>query len=394
MAGYLARNRRKGYNMRNILTIINNCRKRNWAVIIICIGLGLFMGLIQQFLGNNFNEDLSKMDIALVDHEDTKFSRELARYLEVQLNMKVTISHNYENHTEDLLDRELSAIIELEAGYYEKSIVNGKALPIEITTVDNYANEAYLKSYLNAYLKSMDLIFQSANGNQEMADQMISDLNYSDVKVVGADKLIQEKSANYSGFTLTTGFYLNFMWIIGLFLGLIVMSDRLDGTYLRIQGTPVKGFQYMLGTVSYYILVGLLVPIFYIGVLKVRGIDVGVNYWIVALLFVIINIFVIGISTIFSLLIRSKVGVVIGIYSFGAVLAILGGAYFDLEGIAGSLEKIYRLTPTYWFMDCIRSSQSDLNFNPTLNLVILSLSAILSLLIAGVLYNRQIETKE
>ncbi len=380
--------------MRNIWNIINNTRKRNWVVIIICIGLGLFLGIISQFLGKNFNGDFTRMEIALVEHEDTIFSQKLARYLEDQLGMKVTVTYEYENYTQDLLDRELSAIIELEAGYYSHSIENQKAQELEITTIDNYANEAYLKSYLNAYLQSMDLIFQSTEGNQELADQIISDLNYSQVKVVGADESIRERSANYIGFTLATGFYLNFMWIIGMFLALFVVSDRLDGTFLRIQGTPIKGFQYMLGTVSYYIMAGLLVPISYIGVLKVRGIDVGVDYWIVALLFIIINIFVIGISTIFALLIRSKIGVVVGTYSFGAVLAILGGAYFDLTGITGSLERIYRLTPTYWFMDCIRSSQSNSNFKPTLNLLILSLSAILSLLIAGVLYNRQMESKE
>lgn len=380
--------------MRNIWNIIRNSMKRNWVVILICIGLGLFLGIIQQFLGKNFNEDFSKMKIVLVEHEDTIFSGQLARYLEDQLDMSVTVTNQYENYTQDLLDREQSAIIELEEGYYSKSIENRKAQSIEITTIDNYANEAYLKSYLNAYLESMDLIFQSADGNQVLADQMISDLKYSDLRIIGAAELIRERSTNYSGFALATGFYLNFMWIIGMFLGLFVISDRLDGTFLRIQGTPIKGFQYMLGTVSYYIMVGLFVPIFYIGVLKIRGIDVGVDYWIVALLLIIINIFVIGISTIFALLIHSKIGVVVGIYSLGAVLAILGGAYFDLTGITGSLEKIFRLTPTYWFMDCIRSSQSNSNFKPTLNLLILSLSAILSLLIAGVLYNRQMESKE
>lgn len=373
---------------------MRNCRKRSLAVIFIAIGLGIMMGAMQQFLGNNFNEDFSKMKVAVIEQEDDVFTRHLNKYLTDQLNIDVIVSKNYDDYTEDLLDRDLSAIIELTPGFYAQSVRNKKAENISVTTIDNYANEAYLRSYLNVYLKSMDLIFQSANQNQELADQMISDLKLSEVNVVGADDSIREKSSNYSGFTLAMGFYLNFMWIFGIFLGLIVISDRLDGTFLRIQGTPIKGFQYMLGTVSYYAMVGLLTPLIFTGILKVRGIDVGINYWLIVLIVFIINIFVIGVATILSLIINSKIGVVVGTYVFGAIIAILGGAYFDLSGITGSLEKIYRLTPTYWFMDCIRSSQNDINFKPTLNIVILTLSAVLSLLIAGVLFNRQMETKE
>lgn len=380
--------------MRNILTIMNNCRKRSWLIIIICVGLGLLMGVEQGTLGSGFSGDLSKMQVAMVAQEDDVFTQNLYTYLTKDLGMEVVITSNYDDYTNDLLNRDLSAIIEVTPGYYSQCVKNKKALPIETTTLDNYENAAYLKSYLNVYLESMDMIFQSADGNMDMANQLMANLKLPDVEIVGADDAIRERSSNYYGTELTVGFYMNFVWVIGIFVGMMILSDRTDGTLVRIQGSPMKGFQYMIGSCSFFILAGLLVPLIFVGTLVIKNVDVGISYGLLTFLIIIMQVICIGISLIMAMLINSKIGVVVGIYVFGAIIAILGGAYFNLEGITGSLEKVYRLTPVYWVMDCIRSSQSVKDFNPANNIGILCLFAILSILVASALFTRQAGAKE
>lgn len=375
--------------MRNVFNVMKNCYRRNWVVIIVSLFLGLLMGFQQKVFGNNFNADFSRMKLCLITKEQNEFSELLTGYLTNQLGMQVIIDSDYKEYTDDLLNRDLSAIIELSDGYFNQCVYEKKALPIQTITIDDYQNEAYLKTYLNTFLQSMDLIFQSANQDIEMAKRLLSEIELLSITVVGADDTIRERSMNTSGFALTAGFYLNFIWIIGIFLGMTILSDRIDGTFQRTQSSPMKGYQYMLGNVLYYLLAGSLLPITFLSILKYQGVDFGFSYWIAALLLFLFQLIVIGISIVMSMLIHSKIGVTIGIYVVGALIAILGGAYFSVEGIGGSMGKIIKLTPTYWFMDCIRSLQSKQEFSPDFHLIVLGLFTALSLTIASVLFSRE-----
>ena len=375
--------------MRNIMIVMKNCYRRNWIVIVVSLFLGLFMGYEQGVFGNNFNSDLDRIQLCLITKERNEFSELLTSYLTNQLGMQVIVDSEYEKYTDDLLNRNLSAIIEVSDGYFTQCVYEKKSLPIQTTTIDNYQNEAYLKTYLNTFLQSMDLIFQSANQDIDMAKQLLSEIELININVVGADDTILERSMHTSGFALTAGFYLNFIWILGIFLGMTILSDRVDGTFQRTQSTPMKGYQYMIGNVLYYLLAGSLLPIAFLSYLKLKGVDFGFSYWLAALLMFLFQLIVIGISIVMSMLIRSKIGIIIGVYVVGAIIAILGGAYFTVEGIGGSMEKIIKLTPTYWFMDCIRSLQSKQGFSPNFHLIVLGLFTALSLTIASVLFSRE-----
>lgn len=382
--------------MRNIKTFFLLSIKRNRASILAAIAIGITMCFLQTFVGGNINEDYDHMTVAIVDHDKSRLSETLISYLKDTIGIQIFEKGTDEEYREALLNRDISAIIKIPENYEESAIANGKLDRMEISTINNYANEAFLKAYLNGFLGCADLAAQSAAGDTGLFHTLLAQMKVSkdDITVISADKELAEKSASSEGFQLIMGFYLNFIFYIGLFVAIMILSDRLDGVFRRIQGTPTKPYQYMVGSTLYSLVIGMVSALIYIAFLYITHIHVGVPLWITAYLLIIIVVIVIGISLIFALLVKTRIGIVISIYGVGCIAALLGGAYFPTDYAPELMQRISMMTPQYWIMDIVRNMQTDSSYNPTGAMLIIFMYAILLGLIGLVLFNRQIENCE
>lgn len=379
--------------MINIIKFFRLGVRRNQSSIIVAVIVGVAMCLLQNTIGTYFNEEYDHMKIAIIDEDKSLLSNSLKAYLKDTVGVIIRETQDKEECSNALLNREISAIINIPKGFEERTVENQAIEQIEISTIDKYANEAYLKAYINGFMSSADLLAQSAGGDTSLLKKMVNDskVTKDELTIVGATKELTEKSSNIRAFTLIMGFYLNFIFYIGLYIAIMILSDRMDGVLRRMQGTPIKPYQYMIGTTLYSFVIGSLSAVIYTGYLYSRGIEIGIPLWIIAFILIVFVVIVIGISMIIAFLVKSKIGVVFSIYGLGSITTLLGGAFFDTKLAPLFMQRISMIMPQYWIMELVRNVQNFEDYKPTEALLIITMYAILLGLIGLVLFSRQIE---
>ena len=382
--------------MRNIMTFFIESMRRNLLSVVIAIGLGVLLCMMQNSFGGNSSHALKVMKVAIIDEEQSALSKGLIHYLQDDIKIEIQTGESYEVYSRALLNRDLSAIININKNFQENMLKSDQISPIEITTINDYANEAFLKAYVDGYMKQVEVILPLAQGEKSNLENLLKNIQgkESTFEVIGASEQMVKQYASERGFELAQGFYLNMIYYIGLFIGLMIVTDRLGGVFNRIQSTPIKPMDYILGTSLYGLVIGGISTAIYITYLKINHIEVGLSLWLVAYLLLIFVVIVLGTSITLAFLVNTKIGAVFTIYGVGCITAILGGAYFETNMAPEFLERLAKIVPQYWFMDCIRGVQSGTSYNPLGAIVILGLFALLFMLLGIVLFNKQVVTKE
>ena len=378
------------------MTFFIESMRRNLLSVVIAIGLGVLLCMMQNSFGGNSSHALKVMKVAIIDEEQSALSKGLIHYLQDDIKIEIQTGESYEVYSRALLNRDLSAIININKNFQENMLKSDQISPIEITTINDYANEAFLKAYVDGYMKQVEVILPLAQGEKSNLENLLKNIQgkESTFEVIGASEQMVKQYASERGFELAQGFYLNMIYYIGLFIGLMIVTDRLGGVFNRIQSTPIKPMDYILGTSLYGLVIGGISTAIYITYLKINHIEVGLSLWLVAYLLLIFVVIVLGTSITLAFLVNTKIGAVFTIYGVGCITAILGGAYFETNMAPEFLERLAKIVPQYWFMDCIRGVQSGTSYNPLGAIVILGLFALLFMLLGIVLFNKQVVTKE
>ncbi len=382
--------------MRNIRTFFIESMRRNLLSVAIAVGLGVLLYMMQNSFGGNSSDALRVMKVAVIDEEESVLSKGLIHYLQNEIKIEIQTGKSYEVYSKALLNRDLSAIIEINKNFQQNMLKSNQISPIAITTINDYANEAFLKAYVDGYMKQVEVILPHAQGEKSTLEKLLKNIQQkeSTFEVVGASEQMVKQYASQAGFKIAQGFYLNIIWYIGLFIGLMIVTDRIGGVFNRIQSTPIKPMDYILGTSLYGLVIGGISTVIYITYLMINHVEVGLPIWLVAYLLLIFVVIVMGTSITLAFLVNTKTGAVFTIYGVGCMTAILGGAYFETSMAPEFLERLAKVVPQYWFMDCIRGMQSGTSYNPLWAIVILGLFALLFMLLGIVLFNKQVMAKE
>lgn len=382
--------------MRNIRTFFIESMRRNLLSVAIAVGLGVLLCMMQNSFGGNSSDALRVMKVAVIDEEESVLSKGLIHYLQNEIKIEIQTGKSYEVYSKALLNRDLSAIIEINKNFQQNMLKSNQISPIAITTINDYANEAFLKAYVDGYMKQVEVILPHAQGEKSTLEKLLKNIQQkeSTFEVVGASEQMVKQYASQAGFKIAQGFYLNIIWYIGLFIGLMIVTDRIGGVFNRIQSTPIKPMDYILGTSLYGLVMGGISTVIYITYLMINHVEVGLPIWLVAYLLLIFVVIVMGTSITLAFLVNTKTGAVFTIYGVGCMTAILGGAYFETSMAPEFLERLAKVVPQYWFMDCIRGMQSGTSYNPLWAIAILGLFALLFMLLGIVLFNKQVMAKE
>lgn len=382
--------------MKNIVTFFDMSLKRNWFSIILAIALGVLLCVMQESFGGNFNTAFREMKVAIIDQDKSALSKQLISYLKEEIGMQIDTGKSYEAYSNELLNRELSAIIEINKNLQNDLVAQRTIEPIQVTTINNYANEAFIKAYIEVYMESVEVLGATSGGDSKRFEILIEEMQagHHGLELISASETMIERYTAGIGFKLTQGFYLNFIFYIGLIIGLMIVTDHVEGTLRRIQSTPMRPMEYILGIALYALIVGSISAVIYIGYLGFKQSDVGLPFWMVAYLLLVFVLIVIGISMICSFIVKTKVGVVFSIYGAGCMAAILGGAYFETNMAPEFMRRLAKIVPHYWYMECIRGMQGRGSYNPMGALIILGLYALFFMLLGTVLFNKQLTTNE
>lgn len=331
---------------------------------------------------------VTKIPVGLIDLDGSALSDDFEKYLTETLEMEVTKDLSEDNLTDMLINREISAIIEIPSDF-GKSAAAGSPSNISYTALDDYENAAFLEIYLNSYMRKIALLSESAGGNAEKFETLL-DKSEADVSgISSADNSASIEDQQRASFQLAAGAFLMFSMAFSMVIALTVLDDKKFGTYNRMQISPVSSAEYISGTALFGIVIGLIFSAGFLVSIVLKGINPGLPIWLIAVMLVLFTLFSVGFSLIVALIVKNKTMILTITCGLTTILCILGGAWFPVDKSNVVLSKLAALTPHYWFMETIRGVQGDATFNFLPAVAMLTLFAVLTYLIAAAVFAKK-----
>jgi ABC-2 type transport system permease protein len=161
------------------------------------------------------------------------------------------------------------------------------------------------------------------------------------------------------GSTLPTGFHIyGILLLFTAFLMIrIIVEDRESGVFLRIGAAPITHFRYLLESLVAYAIVLLAQNALVVGLgVAVHGHGLVAPWRLFAAYAVFSSTaiaFCLAICELFRLR-EAAYGACSGLI---IVISMLGGAYFPVEIMPASLQRVSMVTPTYWLFNALRIAQ-------------------------------------
>jgi len=375
--------------MKNIILFFRSNIKRNMISLVIAIAFSICICCLFALFGNTFGEaETSNIVVGYLDEDNSSISIDFKRYLKEELNIDTIENETYDNLTNQLIDRSISAIIEIPEGYEKNGIAQGKLTSVTTTTLNDYENVAFIKSYINIYFRSVDIIVKAADGDESLFHKIFPEFqtqgkNIEQISAYVADK---GKDAAEIGLRQAAGFFTMMMMIMSFCLALVVFEDRQSGVFNRIQISPVKSAQYIIGTSIFAVFTSLIIVTVFCTFLFVNKYPIGVPIRYLLLVMSLFALIMVGLALIVALFCKSKSAIMTLIITLGVIGPILGGAYFPIDTAPETLQRLSKITPHYWMMQGIKDIMLNPDMDVSKNIIILSLFAILSFLVAAVKY--------
>lgn len=371
------------------LLMKTNIKRNKLAVFLAIAGAGMLCMILYSLGGMIADKTVANIAVGVIDYDHSLLSQDFKAFMKNNLQYDLIEDKDFDQLSSELVDKNISLIIEIPEDFYEKFSSDNTA-NVTVTSLDDYENAAFVQVYINNYLSSINILSKGAAGDAKAFDKLLADYDKTQISVThtSAKTIDKEAFANETGFINSIGFYLMFIFSISILLSFMVLDDRISGVFNRIQVTPVKPVQYIIGTGIFGLFLCFVQIVIYCGYIKLMNIETGVPMGIILLLMILFSIFTVCFSLAVAVVLKSKNAMSSMVIGFSTVGCILGGAYFPIDLAPKSLQNLARVLPQYWFMDAFRSLQSDITANIYPNLTILALFSVLSLLIGAVLFSQ------
>lgn len=390
--------------MKNILLIFKNSILRNILMIAISAAAAALMvnifnavsesGSASEAVSGNDANILSgfaadTLNIGFIDSDKSPLSEDMKNYLTETLGMVISEKNDYDSLADLLIDRNISAIIEVPQGLFENAAA-GTVGALEITTLDDYENAAFINAYLESYMQSVKVLSDCAAGDKNTFEKMLSaDVSSGNITVVKSNSDSDKISNAHTAFSFAAGFMLMITSGITVFISFMIITDKNSGTYSRMRCSSLKPFEYVIGVNLFGIICCTAMNTAF------TLIAYGLNEFIpvpIGLAFAANELFVlfsVGLSVLLALVLKSQTDLVTFAIGYTTLGSMLGGAWFPITDGLGMVSSIAKLFPQYWFMDMIRNMPTDPDYNCVPNICILALSAVLAYLISAVIFTKK-----
>ena len=218
--------------MRNILIILKNNVLRGKLLILVSVVTAVLIILVFEILAKKSMGAVDKIQIGVIDYDQSSLSKDLNDYIESSLGMNIIADQRYDFQSKELIDRNISAIIEIPQGFCS-SALEQDIKQLEITTLDDYENAAFLEVYLNSYMQKIQILSNAAMGNEgAFLDMLLYGENIYTVKE--KERNDNESGIIHSAYIFTQGFMLMMITGVMLFISNFILDDRQQGTYERL----------------------------------------------------------------------------------------------------------------------------------------------------------------
>lgn len=379
--------------MKNILLIFKNSFSRNKLLALLVVAAtammcALFGNVVSSNSKTRDDSTIKKICLGVVDSDNSTLSDNLAKYLINSLNMEI-ISENYENLSQLLIDKKISAIIEVPQGF-ENSSIGKNPKKLEITTLDDYANSAFIRAYINSYMRGISVISQGADGDEKLFAKMLEEQESPNtVTLSETNSDVDRRTLAADGYNSVIGMMLSISSIITVLIAKQIIDDRQLCTYNRIRCTPVTSLQYVIG-VGLFGMVCLTVTNLIINIFAYNvSADLTLPFEIAFGVTELFMLFSAGLGIMIALLVNDSRALMTAGLGYGVIGSMLGGAWFTISENLGVVSSIAKIFPQYWVMDLLRKYRLNPDFNVLPNFSVLALATVLIFLISAVIFTRK-----
>lgn len=375
--------------MKRLHLIFQNGIRRSLLLIPLSAFIIIIMSICFLCGRSVFNPSVDKyIPIGIVDEDKSMLSEDMIHFMEEKLQWSVTATKSYEKLTQMLLDCDVAVILEIPKGFQD-SMMSGEVKEIMVTVLDDYENEAYTKTYLNNYLARTLLLVEAANGDKAKLAKLLEKTNTEEMEIVTVigNEENKKKEADETGLSFMVGMFTLFGFGLTMFMGILLIEDKRNGTLKRIQVSSIKPAAYIGGLALANLCMAVLC-IAGIGIMLLSfGLESNVPIWLVMIVLFLYIVFCIGFSLMAALLSNSAyLFSTIGI-SFISITNIIGGAYIPIKGSIFSRFSVF--TPQNFIMNIIRGLAENKNYSYITDICVLFLMILLIYLLTAVVFAKR-----
>lgn len=222
---------------------------RNKAMLPIIFVLPLIQLII---LSNAATFEVKNIKFGYIDHDRTSFSRELIEKFDASTYFNVIMNFPSSKLADaDMLEGNVDVVLEVPA-YFERNLLKEKKtdLLVRINAIDGAA-----AGVENVYVNQ---IIQKFNQNARVALVMTSDNKHKLQNIDTIPSFWYNETLNYKTF-MVPGILVLLVTMITLFLsGMNIVREKEIGTLEQINVTPIKKYQFIIGKLFPFLILGLV----------------------------------------------------------------------------------------------------------------------------------------
>ncbi|GHU62922.1 hypothetical protein AGMMS49983_05310 [Clostridia bacterium] len=359
-------------------TVFHTALRRSRAMMIVAVAISVGLLLIGGVSIGQTEISVSGIRIGLLDQDRSTVSADLTRYLSEDLGLDVRDGMSLDELKTELLDKRISAIIEVPEGF-EAAALRGAASDggaadaepggsaaeaadtamarIRLTVMGDYANEAFLRAYLDGYAGSLKTLIAAAGGDAARLHTLLADTAANDFSVQVADKNeeLLRTEAERNGFGSMLGLFEIISFLLAIGLCSMLFADRKGGTFTRVQASNVRAGAYTTAMGLVGVVISLLIIALPLIFTAVARLDAGMPMGVIILIVFVYSLFVIAFGLFAGLWMTSQEGIVALVVIVATISSMVGGAFFPLETAPEIFQKLAVITPQYWFNDVVDS---------------------------------------
>ncbi|MEP6746711.1 MAG: ABC transporter permease [Bacteroidota bacterium] len=294
------------------------------------------------------NYDVKNVNIAVVDHDHSSYSRQLITKVISSGNFKITGSElSYREALQHIEHEDADLVMEIPAGFERNLVREGSQKIGVFADAINGTRASIGNAYLNSIIKDfsghLDVNVQVANG---VAAPGTIDITFSNWFNPKAE----------SKYYLVPGILVLLLTMIGGFIAALnIVKEKETGTMEQINVTPIKKWEFIAGKLIPFWIIGMIVFTLGLGVCTVvYGIYPQGSIALLYLFAAVYLVALLGFGLLISTFCENQVQAMFVAFFFMMIFMLMSGLFTSVESMPLWARSISELTPITHFIRVVR----------------------------------------
>lgn len=294
------------------------------------------------------NFDVNNVNLAVVDHDHSPLSARLITKITSSGYFRlVSADQSFREALHHIEKEEVDLVLEIPAGFERNLVREGvQKLGVSVDAINGtkaFIGGSYLSALIADYNASLDINYKAAS---IAAPEGMIDITYSN----------WFNARSESKYYLVPGILVILLTMIGGFMSALnIVREKESGTIEQINVTPIKKWEFILGKLIPFWVIGMVV--FSVGLLVCRLVYGIVPEGSIALLYLFAGVYLIallGFGLLISTFSDSQIQAMFVAFFFMMIFMLMSGLFTAVESMPVWARTISNLTPVTHFISVVR----------------------------------------